>query len=440
MDAQYELETSILGAVFLRPENLALLPTLEIADFRHYRAKATWEAIRNLEARSQPIDTVTVADELTRQDKLDAVGWDFLGECTLRVPTVANAIEYARRVKDMALKDRLLESLRDLVDHGKSADVSGAELLTMALAHTSRLDAEQPEGASTIGEVVKRRVKQLEAFAGSSALTGFPTGIAKLDEKIGGWQPGIVSIVAARPAMGKSSLGLATADACSGAGVGAHVFSLEDTEEAYADRSMSRISGVPAENMRNAELKKGDVEELGTAMRKLGHRKGWLLDSRSGITADEIVRSVRRRKRENGTRVVLVDYVQLVKKPKGLSSHEALTEIVTAFSDAAKHDGMAYVVMSQLNREIEKRTDKRPQLADLRESGSLEERAKCVVGLYRGCVYGKPQPNVDYDPKREQAPSETEFEQQAQLVVMKNSNGRTGLVRARWHGPTTRLE
>ena len=192
--------------------------------------------------------------------------------------------------------------------------------------------------------------------------------------------------------------------------------------------------------MRNAELSRGDVEELSGTLRTLGRRKGWLLDSRSGITADEIIRSVRRRKRENGTKVVLVDYVQLVKKPPRVSPHEALTDIVTSFSDAAKQDGMAYVVMSQLNRELEKRTDKRPQLSDLRESGSLEERAKCVVGVYRGSVYGRPQKGIDWDPTKEREPTEGEFEQTAQLIVLKNSNGRTGLVRAKWHGPTTRME
>jgi replicative DNA helicase len=192
--------------------------------------------------------------------------------------------------------------------------------------------------------------------------------------------------------------------------------------------------------MRNADLNRGDVESLSKTLRDLGRRKGWLLDSRSGISADEIIRSVRRRKRENGTKIVIVDYVQLVKKPKGAGPHEALTEIVTAFSDAAKQDGLAYVVMSQLNRELEKRTDKRPQLSDLRESGSLEERAKCVVGVYRGSVYGKPQKNVDWDPSKEREPTDEEFKTTAQLIVLKNSNGRTGLVKAHWHGPTTRME
>jgi replicative DNA helicase len=273
-------------------------------------------------------------------------------------------------------------------------------------------------------------------------MTGYPTGVASLDETIGGWQAGIVSIVAARPGMGKSSLGLSTADAGSAAGFGVHLFSLEDTKEAYADRTMSRTSGVPAETMRNAQLNRGQCEDILRAHAKLRGRR-WLVDGRSGLRADEIVRSVRRHRKGNDTRVVIVDYVQLVRKSNPRQSpHEALTEIITTLADAAKQDQLAYVVMSQLNREIEKRQDKRPQLADLRESGSLEERSKCVVGLYRGAQYGDPVKGIDWDPNwkgHAYEPDPVEFGGQAQVVVLKNSNGRTGTAWASWHGPTTSL-
>lgn len=445
MDILEQLEQSVIGAVLLQPSTLDLLPTLETGDFQRVAAKYAWSAIRNLEAKGAPIDVVTVGDEIQRTgcDATSSMAW--LGECAIMVPTVTHAIEYARRLREASLKRRLLQDLAQLSDAKDDDSVTGAELLTRSLAVLSRLDAEQPESSSTIGEIIKRRIGQLEEIArqretGERTLTGFPTGVAKLDEKIGGWQAGIVSIVAARPGMGKSSLGLATADACSAAGFGAHLFSLEDTESAYADRALSRTSGVHAESLRNTEMQKGDMGRLNDAMRSLRKRKGWLVDGRSGITADEVVRSVRRRKRENATQVVIVDYVQLVKRPSRMSGHEALSEIVTTFADAAKQDGLAYVVMSQLNRELEKRDDKRPQLADLRESGSLEERAKCVVGVYRGSVYGKPRADIDYDPKTQSQPSEAEHARQVQLLVLKNSNGRTGLIRATWDGPTTRIE
>lgn len=460
-----QLEKSVIGAVLLRTDTLALLPSIESAHFVTPIARATWNAIRNCEARGLPIDITTIGDDAERHLRIALDGSSkgdieqacsmlvaFLGECACTVPTVENAVEYARRLKDHALKRRLRATLVDVLEASTSGETTGAEVLTMALAGLSVLDAEQPEIATPIGELVQRRIRDIERLHterqnGGQQMTGFPTGVDRLDEKIAGWQPGIVSIVAARPAMGKSSLGLATADACSSAGFGVHLFSLEDTDAAYADRALARTSRVEAERIRNCNLNREQFAGIQEALRKLSRRQGWLFDGRSGITADEIVRSVRRRRKANKTKVVIVDYVQLVKRPPRMSAHEALGEIITTFADAAKQDGIAYVVMSQLNRELEKRDDKRPLLSDLRESGSLEERSKCVVGLYRGSVYGQPQRHVDYDCEcgkiKEhycKPPSDAEFDAQVQLLILKNSNGRTGKVTAAWHGPTTRVE
>lgn len=440
MSASSELEQSLIGAILIDPATLALLPTVETEDFTLLASKYTWQAIRNLEAKNLPIDVVTIGDELGRQGVLDTVGFAWLGECATKVPTVSNALDYARRIRESSLKTRLLRDLAHLIATKDDASIGGPELLTLALKALIKFDAEQPEDSRTIGEIVMRRVKQLELIAKGEMQTGYPTGVAKLDGVIGGWQPGIVSLVAARPAMGKSSLGLATADGSSTAGYGVHLFSLEDTEAAYADRAIARTSGVGAETIRGCQFQAGQMQSINDAMRKLGRRKGWIVDGRSGVSADEIVRSVRRRRRENNTRVVIVDYIQLVKKPARMSPHEALTEIITTLADAAKADNIAYVVMSQLNRELEKREDKRPQMQDLRESGSLEERSKCIVGVYRGSVYGDPKPGIDFDPKTSRPPSKDEFERTVQLAVIKNSNGRTGFVKATWHGPTTRME
>jgi replicative DNA helicase len=219
---------------------------------------------------------------------------------------------------------------------------------------------------------------------------------------------------------------------------------------------MARVSKVPSQQIRNCALNRGEMGALQDAMRNLARRKGWLFDGRSGITAEEVVRSVRRRKKDNQTKVVIVDYIQLLKKPTfRMSTHEALGESITTLADAAKADGIAYVVMSQLNRDLEKREDRRPQLSDLRESGSLEERSKCVVGVYRGAAYKlPPKRHVDFEcnctdehlralaKKGEQCshvPSDDAFQAQVQLHVLKNSNGPTGCIDATWHGPTTRI-
>lgn len=446
LQALYSLEASVIGAILLDNTTLAQFPRLELEDFAHAKHRHVFAAMRNLEADHRPIDVVTVQAELARQE-VHNVDFADLGLLTLHVPTVDNAIEYVRQIRNAAVGRKVRTALSDLLH--RADELEGGELLSMAMGALSRIDEDQPDQTSTIMELFKRRFAQLEQIAqdrlhGRTTMTGFPTGVAKLDDKLGGWQAGIVSLIAARPGAGKSSLGLATADACSAAGHGVHLFSLEDTEEAYADRSISRTSSVAAEKLRNADLNRGDIGAITRAHAGMKGRR-WIVDGRSGITAEEIVRSVRRHRKQNHTRVALVDYVQLVKHPlrkPRLSTHEALGEIITTLADAAKHDGIAYVVMSQLNRDIERRPDKRPQLADLRESGSLEERAKCVVGLYRGSMYGEPIKGIDWDPDWEghrYSPSAEEHAAQVQLCVLKNSNGRTGTVFAHWNGPTTTI-
>jgi replicative DNA helicase len=434
-----ELEESIIGGILLRPDVLAQIDWLESAHFGTYQATHAFGAMRALEAAGTPIDAMTVGAEMERRGSNESFA--YLGTCALNVPTASNVVEYAKQIRDAALNRNVRRALVDVL---ATEETSGTELLSMALASISKLDCDMPDDAMTIAEIVKARINKLgrieeERRSGAKTLTGYPTGVEKLDDLIGGWQSKIVTVVAARPAMGKSSLGLATADACSENGHGVHLFSLEDTEEAYADRTMSRLSGVPADAMRKATMNQTQMREMNASLGGLKARR-WLIDSRSGISADEIVRSVRKHRKANGTRVVIVDYVQLVRRPPRMSPHEALTEIVTTLADAAKQDDLAYVVMSQLNRGVESRVDKRPMMSDLRESGSLEERAKCVVAIYRG-VYYSPSPvaNVDYQ-EGGYKPTDAEFARQAQLLVLKNNNGQTGMVPATFHGPTTRME
>lgn len=440
-----DLEQCVIGAVLIGDGVLDLLPTLDGDDFHDLRAKSVWGAIRTLQGEGRPIDVATLEAELARRGHLDAVRLTYLGECAARVPTAENAVEYARLIRDASLARKVRIALADVLERVKRDRLGGNDALSMALAAISHLDAEQPDESCSIGQWVKQRIRELEQvaadrLAGKKALTGFPTGVAALDERIGGWQPGIASIIAARPGMGKSSLALATADACSHAGFGVHVFSLEDSRRSYADRSLSRRSRVPAEDMRAGTLNRQQLADLSPAIGDLHRRRGWEVDDRSGITADEIVRSVRRKRRANATRVAIVDYIQLCRWPAGIkTAHEALTHAISAFAVAAKQDDMAYVVLSQLNRGVESRADKRPQLSDLRESGSLEEQCKCAVGLYRGAYYGgDPREGIDYTPEMGR-PTEQEWEGQVQLIAMKNSNGQTGRVWARWHGPTTSI-
>jgi replicative DNA helicase len=460
--ALLEAEASVLGGVFLGGaprdplEVMASLSDLDPEDFYSAKHRFVFEAMRRLETASTPIDPVTVETELARAERLEAVGGvAFLGDLACRVPTAENTLWYARTVRDAALVRRLKGELSELVSLGDKPDVTGEDLLSESLHRISALDVRGADGAIDVGTIALDRWRQIEQLADAKArgeigLSGFPTGVKALDAKIGGYQPGIVQLIAARPAMGKSSLALAGAAAASFAGYGVHVFSQEESKEAYGDKLLARQSGVPAEDIRNAELH-GRVAEVVNAVANYRHRRGWLVDFASGMTAEQIIRRVRRHKRANGTKVVFVDYVQIVRKrdPRQ-TDNDAWAEIITQFADAAKQDAIAYVVLCQLNRDLEKRNDKRPTLADLRGSGGLEERSRIVIAVYRGSVYGGvPQRDVDYvckcaPPSRGDCefckPSTEAWRAEAQLLVLKNSNGRTGRVFASWSGPTMRME
>lgn len=448
-------EASVLGGIFLRPDLLRDLE-LEAEDFGHWPHRLVFMAMRNIEARGEPIDVVTVENEVEKLGKLDAIGGvAFLGELCLKVPTTDNVQAYAKLTRDQHLKRKVVLAMGAVIQMGTDADCRGEELLAEAQQRLGRIDGNKPDPTSTIGDLASRRFAEIERFAqelaaGRRPLTGAPTGVEKLDAKIGGWQFGIVNLIAARPGMGKSALGLSTADASSFVGVGIHVFTLEDSWHAYTDRQLARVSRVSQTKIRRADLNMEDVGNVYAAMLAMRARSNWIVDDRGGLSAQEIIRAVRRAAAKNGTRVVLIDYLNLVKRNPALHETHALGEIMQAFAEAAKADDMAWVVMAQLNRDLEKRDDKRPTLSDLRGSGEIEEKCKLAVGLYRGATYGgSPVRDIDWeckecprdsrDTKCPHGPSVEEWQNTIQLRVMKGGNGPTGTVYAEWHGPTTRV-
>ena len=451
-DARETTEQSILGGVILRADVLALMPHLEVTDFRNARARDIWTAIRNLEVARQPIDVTMIERELERTGRLDTSTLEYLGECAIRVPTPENVVHYAAELRDMALVERV-RSVGEQLTAASRSSTTGADLLALAYSELSRLSVEVPDQALPIGEIVRRRVADLERIAerrarGESAMTGCPTGSQQLDERIGGWQP-TLNIVAARPGMGKSSMALASADASTAAGQGVHYFSMEDGDAAMADRAMARDSGVAATRIRACDLNRDEMAALGQSMGRLWKRKNWLYDGRSGLTAEEVVRSVRRRRKANGTRLVIVDYAQKLRAPRNsrMNEYETLNHVVETLADAAQQDGLAYLLLSQLNRECEKRVDKRPTLADMRGSGAIEQCGKIVIGLYRGSYYSEsPQQGIDWECTCakgaafcEHRPSDADWERTVQLIVLKQNQGPTGVIYEHWDGPTTRI-
>jgi replicative DNA helicase len=444
-------EQSVLGGLLLRPELLVELADLEVEHFADLRNRVVFQAMRNLEAARIAIDVTTLEAHIGQQGKSGAVDYAYLAELALRVPVAENVRDYARFVRDESLKRRVAVVAGDALERWRAGDSSGRELLDRLLHQLRELDVDEiADDTRMIGDLAREHIQHIEAlvqrrFDGKVELTGYTTGVDTLDNEIGGWTPGIVSIVCARPGHGKSTLLLATADACSARGVGAHVFSMEDPRTMYMNRVLARRSRIPINRVATCELVREDLPRFSGAMHDLTKTgRPWLVDDRSGLTSDEIVRSVRRHARDNKTKVVIVDYLQLVRRnPRSLakSRHEVIGENLHELADAAKNDGHAYVIGSQLNRELERRDDKRPQESDLRESGTIEERAKCIVGLYRGAkYYEQPREDIDLD-ENGNTMSVHLFRDTVQLLIIKNSQGPApARVLARWHGETARIE
>ncbi len=432
-----DAERALIGA---GPIDASVLhsPNLAPQQFANPQLRQLWRAMLALHSEGKPLDEVTVPQ---RAEVAPAL----LGRCAITTPTAANAEHYAEIVREHALTRAVLAAAAEVLELHRRGQIAGSELLDAALKTFTAIDVGMPSQALAIGDVLSERFRELDEIAravqdGVVRLTGVTTGIDPLDEIIGGIQPGLVTILAGRPAMGKSALALGCTAAATARGHGVHVFSLEDPRSAYADRTLAQAAAVPAEKVRACRLTRDDFSRLTIKAADLMSRKRWLYEDVSDLSAEELVRAVRRNRTRNRTELVVLAYLQLLRRPRRYESiHDAITQNLEVLARAAKHDGIAYLVLSQLSRKVEGRNDKRPALADLRESGSIEERAKCVLGMYRGSYYGdKPKAEIDYEPD-ERAPTAEEWERQIDILVLKNSNGRTGYVRRRWDGPTTRV-
>lgn len=448
-----DAEASVLGGIILRNDVLVELDTLEIDDFYLHQHKVVFEAMRNLQEAQQPIDVVTLDAEIAKKGKRESIGGiAFLGELALRVPTVDNVIAYARLVKKAAQVRKLTLAASEITERCFDADADGDELLGEGIQLLSSIDSVRIDSGAPVGEFVKRRIRELEdqwaaQARGEQIWSGAPTGVKALDKRIGGYPFGDVAIICGRPGMGKSALALAAAEATADETFGVHVFAPEGGWRMYADRLIARKSGVGIERLRNGDVSANETGSVSHAMMRYGLRPHWRLDDAGGLTATEIVRSVRKWKRKNKTRLVIVDYLQILKRRDGATENEAIEEIINVFGQAAPNDDLAWVLVSQLNRDVEKRPDKRPMAADLRGSGALEQVARVVVSPYRGSFYyDVPKRDIDYectqcsdDARCPHGPDADAYQKQAQVIVIKNNNGQPGRVWCSWRGDTTEI-
>ncbi len=423
-------EESLLGALLLSRDVVGQVAELgmQIEHFYKPAHQHVYAAIRGLMTTGQPVDAVTVADELRRSGLLDDIGGpQLLLDLQNATPAISNASRYAKIVQDTAVLRRLIGVASEIADiaYMEPDDVTKAldeaESKVFEVAEDRVVDSTRD--LSSLLPLAMDRLQ--ENFERGDTISGTPTGFHDLDEILSGLQPSTLNIVGARPAVGKTAFGL---------GISTHVaqfthkpvlvFSLEMGHAELTQRILSSEAEVDSQKMRTGRLAEADWTKIGRAIHKL--EVPLYLDDNPRVTVMEIRAKARRLKaRHGGLALIMIDYLQLM--TGGTSSAEnrqlEVSEISRGLKILARELEVPIVALSQLSRNLETRADKRPMLADLRESGSLEQDADVVMFLYRDEVYNRDSPD----------------KASAEVIIAKHRSGPTGTVRLVYRGQYTKF-
>jgi len=415
-----EAEESVLGAMMLSPGAIgAVSEVLDAGDFYRESHARIYRAALALYAKGEPVDAITLVDELEeRSDLVDAGGRTRIHELAALVPASANAGHYARIVREMATLRGLIRAGGEISGlgwerPGETTDlVDRAEQIVFDLSQ-SRVTSE----FSHIEELLKDSFERITAlYEAGAEVTGTPSGFRDLDRLTSGFQPGNLIIVAARPSMGKSGLGLCmAANLAMRAEVPVAVFTLEMSKSEVTQRLMCSEAKVESQRLRTGKLAADDWPRLTAACDRLAKAPIYVDDTGS-ITMMEIRSKARRLKsREPGLGLIVVDYLQLMTSGASVENRvQEVSQISRQLKVLARDLDVPILAMSQLSRAVEQRHDKRPILSDLRESGSIEQDADLVMFIYRDEYYN---------------PEETDQQGIAEVHLAKHRNGPTDTVK-----------
>ncbi len=426
-----EAEQAVLGGVFLRNSILnSLIDILEEGDFYSPVHSMIYGAFLDLYRKSVPVDLLTVSEELKKKGRLETIGGPaYLTLLTESVVSASNALNYAQIVRDKSVRRQLIQQSTTIIDQAFDSGEETGTLLDQAEQSIFSVSAGRA-GANfkTSHELVYQVFEQLEQrFEQQELITGVPTGYAKFDEITAGLQKTDLIIIAGRPSMGKTAFGLNIAMRSSIMhNVPAAVFSLEMSMEQLMMRMLCSWGKVDLSRMRSGFLQDDDWYRLYQAAEALAGAP-ILIDDTPSLDPIELRARCRRLKGEKGLGLVIVDYLQLMHSSSRKDSREQeISHISRNLKALAKEVDVPVIALAQLNRKVEERTNKRPMLADLRESGAIEQDADLIVFLYRDEVYNTSQDN----PERGTA----------EIIVGKQRNGPTGMAKLKFFNYCTAFE
>jgi len=433
-----EAEMSVLGGVLL--ENEALNKALEVLrpeDFYRESHRKIFKALIVLFEKGEPADLVTLTSVLSDNGDLDAVGGTaYLATLVDYVPTAANISYYARTVKEKAISRNLITVATEIVSRGYEG---GKVEENLDWAEKSIFDiAEQKTKRSyySTKEILKDTFKAIESlYDRKEHVTGVPTGFTELDLMTAGFQSGDMLVVAGRPSMGKTAFAINVVEYAaihSDKKVPTLIFSLEMGKEQLVQRLLCSLSKVDAGRLRTGHLGDSDWPKLTTGAGLLSEAPIYI-DDTPGISVLELRAKARRLKAEKNLGLIVIDYIQLMQGSNSENRQQEISEISRSLKALAKELGVPVIALSQLNRSLESRTDKRPMMSDLRESGAIEQDADVIMFVYREAVYCE-------DCRSREKTCDKGHDKDAEIVIGKQRNGPIGTVHLTFRGEFTRFE
>jgi replicative DNA helicase len=424
-------EQGVLGGMLLSKDAIAdVIDVVKGRDFYKPAHELIFDSILDLYGRGEPADAVTVAAELTKRGELSRIGGaPYLHTLMSSVPTAANAGYYAVIVRERAILRRLVEAGTRITQMGYSTDGADLdEIVNRAQAEVYQVTEQRAgEDYAPLADIMEGALDEIESISNRSGqMTGVPTGFTDLDQLTNGLHPGQMVIIAARPAIGKSTLGLDLARSCSiRNGLTSVIFSLEMGRNEITMRLLSAEARVALHHMRAGTMTDDDWARLARRMGEVSAAPLFIDDS-PNMSMMEIRAKCRRLKQRHDLRLVIVDYLQLMsngssRRPE--SRQQEVSEMSRALKLLAKELEVPIIAIAQLNRGPEQRTDKRPMMSDLRESGSLEQDADVVILLHREDAYERESPRAG----------------EADLIVAKHRNGPTATITVAFQGHYSRF-
>ena len=418
-----DAEMSLLGAVLIDEEVLAdVSEHVRSKDFYDKRHATIYDGMMRLYERHQPVDLLTLTDELKKKDEFDAIGGaSYLTELTNYVPTAAHAEAYAEMVAQKAVRRRLIKASAEISELGFNEETTTQELLEKAEAELfSVSDQSLKQDLVSLETILTDSFDRMEELhRNKGALRGIRTGWRDLDNMTAGLQRSDLIILAARPAMGKTTLVTNLAyNVATVAKQPVLFFSLEMSKEQLVDRMLADASGVDAWNIRTGNLSDEDFSKLSEAMGEMAEAPIYI-DDTPGLTTLEMRTKARRAAHEAPLGLIIVDYLQLMQGSGRSDGNrvQEVSEISRGLKLIARELNVPVIALSQLSRSVESRSPQIPQLADLRESGSIEQDADIVMFIYREAYYNP----------------ETERENITDLIIAKHRNGPVGKVELYFH-------